>query len=75
MILSQHLSPNLSDFARDASRFVANFHIPISESAPHIYLSALPFSPEDSMVSKQFISQFPQTLSVGTLEHSLATTP
>ena len=37
---------------------------PISESAPHIYLSALPFAPEHSLVAKKFSSKFPNTLTV-----------
>jgi len=38
--------------------------IPISESAPHIYLSALPFAPEHSLVTQKFSSRFPNTLTV-----------
>jgi len=38
--------------------------IPISESAPHIYLSALPFAPEHSLVAQKFSSRFPNTLTV-----------
>ena len=37
---------------------------PISKSAPHIYLSALPFAPEHSLVAKKFSSRFPNTLTV-----------
>ena len=37
---------------------------PISESAPHIYLSALPFAPEHSLVAQKFSSRFPNTLTV-----------
>jgi len=37
---------------------------PISESAPHIYLSALPFAPEHSLVAQKFSSKFPNTLTV-----------
>ena len=37
---------------------------PISESAPHIYLSALPFAPEHSLVAQKFSSRFPNTLAV-----------
>ena len=37
---------------------------PISESAPHIYLSALPFAPEHSLVTQKFSSRFPNTLTV-----------
>jgi hypothetical protein len=38
-LVLQSFRADLSDFARDASRFiVVNFHTPISEIVPHIYL-------------------------------------
>jgi WD40 repeat protein len=37
---------------------------PISESIPHIYLSALPFSPKMSIVAAHYQLSFPQTLSI-----------
>jgi len=54
----------LTSFIRDALRFISAFIVPISESAPHIYLSALPFSPERSLVADKFYSRFPNTLKV-----------
>ena len=36
----------------------------ISTSAPHIYLSALPFAPPSSLVSKRYRDQFPRTIKV-----------
>ncbi|KIM72482.1 hypothetical protein PILCRDRAFT_803728, partial [Piloderma croceum F 1598] len=54
----------LSKFVTDARQFVVSFETPISESVPHIYLSALPFSPPESMVSKHFLPQFSRILSV-----------
>jgi len=54
----------LSGFAEDANKFVTNFHTPISQSAPHTYLSALPFSPSESRISKHFLPQFPNILNV-----------
>lgn len=44
--------------------FLTIFGSAISESAPHVYLSALSFAPPDSLVSKQYIPQFPNTLQV-----------
>lgn len=38
----------------------------VSQSTLHSYLSALPFAPATSWVSKRFLPQFPQTLSVQT---------
>ena len=54
----------LSEFIQDASRFVVAFHTPISESTPHIYISALPFTPTNSLVGKHYKSSFPRTLSL-----------
>src|SRR5438876_253954 len=51
-------------FAADASRFVAAFMAPISHSAPHTYLSALPFAPAQSLVSNKLLGTFSKTLSV-----------
>jgi WD40 repeat protein len=56
--------PDLAAFAADAARFVVNFADPISTSAPHIYLSALPWSPRRSRVAQHFLAEFPRTLSI-----------
>jgi len=50
---------DLIGFMADASRFVTTFKDPIS---PHIYLTALPFSPVESKVSQYFHHQFPHTI-------------
>jgi WD40 repeat protein len=36
----------------------------ISASAPHIYLSALPFAPSSSLISKWYRDRFPRTIKV-----------
>lgn len=54
----------LAAFVKDADIFVSTFHYPISQSAPHIYISALPFTPLNSIVSKQFLPKYPHLLSV-----------
>ena len=61
-----YLIPNneLTIFIHDTLRFVSAFVTPISASAPHIYLSALPFAPEHSLVTQKFSSRFPNTLTV-----------
>jgi len=51
-------------FIRDAVRFISAFLIPISQSAPQIYLSALPFTPERSFVGENFRPRFPNTLTM-----------
>src|SRR5215470_20452104 len=47
----------------DAHKFLTVFYACIAKSAPHIYLSALPFTPESSTVAKHFRPHFPDTLS------------
>jgi hypothetical protein len=58
------VAKDLSLIAADASRFSLTFADVISASAPHIYLSALPFAPPSSLVSKLYRGQFPQTIKV-----------
>ncbi|KAH8993139.1 hypothetical protein EDB92DRAFT_1855060 [Lactarius akahatsu] len=55
---------DLSLFAADGSRFALTFADVIAESAPHIYISALPFSPPSSLVHKRYRDQFPRTVKV-----------
>jgi WD40 repeat protein len=40
------------------------FQTPMSQSLPHIYLSALPFSPKHSRMSSLFLHEYPNTLTV-----------
>ena len=58
------LDNELTLFIRDAFRFISAFITPISQSAPHVYLSALPFAPEESHVARKFGSRFPNTFVV-----------
>ncbi|KAF7978739.1 hypothetical protein HWV62_44746 [Athelia sp. TMB] len=53
-------------FEKDAISFVRVFAPPISESAPHIYISALPFAPKHSLVYQRYSQQY-----VGTMKLSL----
>ncbi|KAF8143574.1 hypothetical protein K438DRAFT_2029550 [Mycena galopus ATCC 62051] len=62
--LKEHDERDLASFAADGLRFISTFFEPISESAPHIYTSALPFSPNDSLIRNQYKSQFPNTFSI-----------
>ncbi|KAF5344551.1 hypothetical protein D9756_011529 [Leucocoprinus leucothites] len=61
---------DLTEFVCDALRFIMAFTIPIMQSAPHIYLSALPFAPEESLVAKYFLPRFPQLLALDTSKPS-----
>jgi len=56
----------IANLTTDAQKFVQAFGGTISESTPHIYVSALPFSPERSLILKHFSGKFPQTLHVCT---------
>jgi len=66
MLAGQSLNPDneLTLFIHDAVRFVSTFFIPISQRAPHVYISALPFAPEESLVARNFCPRFPNTLAV-----------
>ncbi|KAJ7142343.1 WD40-repeat-containing domain protein [Mycena epipterygia] len=55
---------DLADSVEDAIKFVAAFAPVIAQSAPHIYLSVLPFTPHGSRIAKQFRKSFPKTLLV-----------
>jgi WD40 repeat protein len=62
---------NLLGLVNDASRFVRYFGMAIARSAPHIYVSALPFAPSSSHIVKHWLHLFRQTLSLerGQLSH------
>jgi WD40 repeat protein len=62
---------NLLEFVNDGSRFVRYFGMAVARSAPHIYVSALPFAPRTSRVFNQYFHRFGQTLSFerGQLSH------
>ncbi|KLO19719.1 WD40 repeat-like protein [Schizopora paradoxa] len=53
-----------SSLGRDASKFLEAFSPVISLSAPHIYISALPFSPQNSLITTLFGPKFKNTLSL-----------
>ncbi|KZT31354.1 WD40 repeat-like protein [Sistotremastrum suecicum HHB10207 ss-3] len=54
----------LAEFGKDAHKFVSNFAHVIARTPPHLYISALPFAPESSLISQQYLPQFSGTLSV-----------
>ncbi|GJJ10665.1 hypothetical protein Clacol_004892 [Clathrus columnatus] len=62
--LGKESHQTLCDFVVDGKRFVQLFGGAIADSAPHVYLSALPFCPQESIIYKHFISQFPRTLQI-----------
>jgi len=60
-------STELSRFLRDAKAFVASSREAIERSAPHIYLSALPFAAKNSLIYTTFSSLITGVVSVQTL--------
>ena len=66
MLADQSLNPDheLTLFIHDALRFDSAFIVPISQRASHVYLSALPFAPEQSHVARKFCPRVPNTLAI-----------
>ncbi|KAJ7455882.1 WD40 repeat-like protein [Mycena latifolia] len=59
---AQKIDEALEYLVQDALQFLDTFMPLISQSVPHIYISAIPFTPEQSLIRTQFASSFPQTL-------------
>ncbi|KZS88518.1 WD40 repeat-like protein [Sistotremastrum niveocremeum HHB9708] len=55
---------SLAAFGEDAENFINNFADVIARSPSHLYISALPFSPETSLVSSRFSPHFDGTIKV-----------
>ena len=55
LILAQVGDRLVSQFLQDANIFVASSHNSIEQSAPHIYISALPFEDKNSLVYQEFL--------------------
>ncbi|KAH9487249.1 Vegetative incompatibility protein HET-E-1 [Psilocybe cubensis] len=49
---------DIADYASDVQKFVRMFGGAIAHSTPHLYLSALPFSPENSHINQAFGDRF-----------------
>ncbi|KZP34597.1 hypothetical protein FIBSPDRAFT_11673 [Athelia psychrophila] len=54
----------LHAFAQDGMSFVRTFARLIAESAPHIYLSCIPFAPRSSIIRQRYTTTVPNTLVV-----------
>ncbi|KIM29654.1 hypothetical protein M408DRAFT_105479, partial [Serendipita vermifera MAFF 305830] len=61
---SRKFDEQIVNLAKDGLRFVLAFLAPISTSAPHIYISALPFTPSESSLWKAAYKLFPNLLRV-----------
>ncbi|KLO06419.1 hypothetical protein SCHPADRAFT_690865 [Schizopora paradoxa] len=55
---------DLAVFADDILKFVTHFEYPIAMAAPHVYVSALPFSPSNSRIFQVYAPRFPNLFSV-----------
>ena len=55
--------------AKDGVKFIHNLSNGPSASTPHLYLSALPFTPEDSVLVKALRSRFPCIAKVAAGHH------
>ncbi|TFK39160.1 WD40-repeat-containing domain protein, partial [Crucibulum laeve] len=58
------VSQKIRDIANQFSQFVHAFSDQIEESTPHIYISALPFSMQNSMIMKLYSKEFPSILQI-----------
>ncbi|KAG8835384.1 hypothetical protein FRC18_000592 [Serendipita sp. 400] len=59
-----HLENELKARINDIKRFLIAFSMPISQSIPHIYVSALPFTPKLSYIRQAAEVQFPNVMPV-----------
>jgi hypothetical protein len=63
-LCAQKCNSEIEDVISEANKFVKAFAYPIGHSLPHIYLSALPFSPSESTALRRIRYAFQNTLSV-----------
>ena len=57
-------------FIKDGIKFVQIFAGVIDESTPHLYLSALPFSPSESVMARYLVQRFPGIAKVAQGQHN-----
>jgi hypothetical protein len=60
---------DISSIAMDVQRFIKVFSCTILHSTPHLYVSALPFSPANSLLLRKNSARFPSTLYVTSGRH------
>ncbi|KAG8846333.1 hypothetical protein FRB91_000901 [Serendipita sp. 411] len=58
------LGEGLKGIINDIKRFLIAFSTPISEGIPHIYISAIPFTPKRSYIRRMANALYPNTMSV-----------
>ncbi|KIN99576.1 hypothetical protein M404DRAFT_1004516 [Pisolithus tinctorius Marx 270] len=57
-LLGQDGFEDLLEVVQDGIKFIRNFGSVISCSAPHVYISALPFTPSNTVLSRQLVPKF-----------------
>ena len=55
---------------KDGIKFVETFTGLIDQSTPHLYLSALPFSPSESVMARDWAKRFPGIAKVARGQHN-----
>jgi len=55
---------DIFDAAAETQRFIHVFGRPISFSTPHLYVSAVPFSPKNSHIQQKFAKKFDKALQI-----------
>ena len=66
LITGQGHDEELEALWKDFNRFMALFNPVISQSASHLYISALPFTPRKSKTYLTYAPQFPNLLQLKT---------
>ena len=66
-IVNDHTTSDLARFFHDANSFVASSYDAIERSAPHIYVSAIPFADKDSLVYQEFATRCTGLMTVNTI--------
>ncbi|KAG8711758.1 hypothetical protein FRC08_015493 [Ceratobasidium sp. 394] len=59
-----NITEDCQSYAHDVYRFILSFYDPISESTPHLYVSALPLAPENSKMVQRMRKYFPNTFAI-----------
>ncbi|KAF8058632.1 WD40-repeat-containing domain protein [Lyophyllum atratum] len=64
LVRSPHTRQELLHFFNDAERLVLKFYQAIADSALHIYYSALPFVPTDTVLYRKYVGELEQSITL-----------
>ncbi|CCA76476.1 related to WD40-repeat protein (notchless protein) [Serendipita indica DSM 11827] len=62
--VASYFKGEIRERIEDTRRFMMAFSTPIQESLPHIYISALPFTPKKSKLYTEGLKKYPNSLTV-----------